>query len=36
MQVRLTEGGYENIKLTTPEDLSVAEQLLREKAAKRK
>ena len=28
-QVKLTEGSYENIKVTTPEDMKIAECLLR-------
>ena len=30
-KVRLTEGSYENMKLTTPEDLEIAETFLRRK-----
>ena len=30
MPVKITEGSYTNIKLTTPDDLSVAERLLKE------
>lgn len=32
-QVKLTMGEYTNIKLTTPEDLTVAEGFLRDRAA---
>ena len=28
MTVKLTEGSYENLKLTTPEDVAVAETIL--------
>lgn len=34
MRVKMTEGSYENIKLTTPEDLIFAENLLKERAGK--
>jgi 2-C-methyl-D-erythritol 4-phosphate cytidylyltransferase len=34
MTVRLTEGSYENIKVTTPEDLLVAEALMRRMAGR--
>lgn len=30
LPVKLTEGSYTNIKLTTPDDLSIAERLLSE------
>jgi len=30
LPVKITEGSYTNIKLTTPDDLSVAERLLKE------
>ncbi|MCI5704635.1 2-C-methyl-D-erythritol 4-phosphate cytidylyltransferase [Candidatus Pseudoscillospira sp. SGI.172] len=33
MSVRLTAGSYENIKLTTPEDLAVAESILERRGA---
>lgn len=33
-RVVVTEGSYTNIKVTTPEDLSVAERLLEERASK--
>jgi 2-C-methyl-D-erythritol 4-phosphate cytidylyltransferase len=33
MPVRLTQGSYENIKLTTPEDLLIAEALMRRRMA---
>lgn len=32
--VKLIEGSYENIKLTTPEDLAVAEEILRKRGCK--
>ncbi len=28
MKILLTEGSYENIKITTPEDLAIAEAIL--------
>jgi 2-C-methyl-D-erythritol 4-phosphate cytidylyltransferase len=31
LPVKLTQGQYTNIKLTTPDDMSVAEQVLRER-----
>jgi hypothetical protein len=34
LPVKLTLGEYTNIKLTTPDDLSVAEQILRERGVK--
>lgn len=33
-QVKLTEGSYENLKVTTPEDLTIAEALLKERRGK--
>lgn len=35
-RVKLVEGSYENIKITTPEDLKIAEAFLAEKADERK
>lgn len=32
-KVRLVEGSYENLKVTTPEDLVLAEALLKKRAA---
>ena len=29
IQIKLLQGSYSNIKITTPEDLSLAEQILR-------
>lgn len=31
MRVRITRGSYDNIKLTTPEDIAVAEQILKKR-----
>jgi len=31
MQVKLTLGEYTNLKLTTPDDMSVAEEILRQR-----
>ena len=33
-KVRLIEGSYENIKITTPEDIFLAEALLRRRTGK--
>ena len=33
VKVKLVEGSYENIKVTTPEDLGMAEAFLRQKGA---
>lgn len=30
LPVKITEGSYTNIKLTTPDDISIAERLLKE------
>lgn len=35
MQVKLIEGSYENIKITTPEDLVVAESLIKKRKTKK-
>ena len=35
LPVKLTQGQYTNIKLTTPDDFLVAEQVLKDRASKR-